>query len=253
MNKVLISILARDKEATLPLYLKCIYNLYYNKKDIVLYIRTNDNSDNTEQILKDFIKANGHEYHSVEFDNSSINPELTRNHDWNSERFKVLGNIRNISLKRTLEYNCDFYFVADCDNFILPHTLMRLVSYNLPIVAPFIKADQGTLYANYHTEVDENGYLKDSQLYSDIFSRTIIGLIQVKVVHCTYLINAEIIHYLTYDDDSYRYEYVIFSDSARKSNIPQYIDNTVDYGIITFNTKPEEMIGFEEKYINLIK
>lgn len=35
-------------------------------------------------------------------------------------------------------------------------------------------------------------------------------------------------------DESGRYEYVIFSDSARKSGTPQYIDNRNVYGRITF-------------------
>lgn len=252
-KKILISILARDKEATLPLYLKCIYNLDYNKKNIVLYIRTNDNADNTEQILKEFIDKHGNEYSAIEFDNSSVNDSLTRHHDWNSDRFKALGHIRNVSLNKTLEYNCDFYFVVDCDNFILPYTLNKLVALDLPIVAPFMKSDQHTLYSNYHSEVDENGYNQSCQQYTDIFSKSIVGVHEVKVVHCTYLIKADIIPKLTYDDNSYRYEYVIFSDSARKNTIPQYIDNTINYGIITFKTTNEEMIGFEEQFLNPLK
>jgi GR25 family glycosyltransferase involved in LPS biosynthesis len=54
------------------------------------------------------------------------------------------------------------------------------------------------------------------------------------VVHCTYLVRADIVPQITYDDGSGRHEYVIFADSARKAGIPQYIDNRQIYGYITF-------------------
>ena len=240
-KKVLIAILARDKEATLPLYLECIRNLDYDKKNIVLYIRTNNNSDNTEQILVDYINIYGSLYSDIHFDNSNVDVNLTTHHDWNVDRFKVLGEIRNESLRKTSIYNCDYYFVADCDNFILPHTLKSLMKFDVPIIAPFLVCDQMNYYSNYHYEVDANGYLANDDRYYTIFSRNIRGVFEVKVVHCTYLVKADVIDKLTYNDNSSRYEYVIFSDSARKNNIPQYIDNTQMYGLITFKTKSEEM------------
>lgn len=68
----------------------------------------------------------------------------------------------------------------------------------------------------------------------DIYNQKIKGLIEVPVVHCTYIIRHEVLHLLTYDGDSWRYEYVIFSDSARKNNIAQYIDNRKLYGYASF-------------------
>jgi hypothetical protein len=40
---------------------------------------------------------------------------------------------------------------------------------------------------------------------------------------------------LSYEDESGRHEYVIFSDVARKAAIPQYLDNRQVYGYITFS------------------
>lgn len=240
-KKIFLAILARDKEATLPLYLECIEKLDYDKKNIVLYIRTNNNSDNTVQILKDFVNKNGTLYSNVVTNYSDVDKQLTTHHEWNSDRFTVLGKIRQDSLLMTLEYGCDYYFVADCDNFILPHTLKSLMKFDVPIIAPFLVSDQSNYYSNFHYEVDANGYLANDDRYNTIFSRSIKGVFQVKVVHCTYLVKADVINKLTYDDKSFRYEYVIFSDSARKNNIPQYIDNTEMYGIVTFKTKKEEM------------
>lgn len=254
-KKILIAILARDKEATLPLYLECLVNLDYDKKDISLYIRTNDNADGTEAILRSFIENNKNLYERIIFNNASVAQNLTTHHNWNRERFSVLGKIRKESLQAAADLKCEYYFVIDCDNFILPHTLKKLMRFDVPIIAPFLVTDEGTYYSNFHYEVDTNGYLEEDDRYYHIFSRAIKGIFQVKVVHCTYLIRAEYLDKLYYEDGSGRYEYVIFSDSARKNNISQYIDNTEMYGLITFKTKSEEMADLNlnsiEKYIKM--
>ena len=54
-------------------------------------------------------------------------------------------------------------------------------------------------------------------------------------MHCTYLVRGDVIQDLTYQDDTDRFEYVIFSDSARKSKVSQYLDNRQIYGYITFD------------------
>lgn len=71
------------------------------------------------------------------------------------------------------------YFVVDCDNFIQAHTLEILLEADLPIVGPLLRNDDFNSYANYHAEVDQNGYLASSPFYSPILSRTIRGLIEV--------------------------------------------------------------------------
>lgn len=59
-------------------------------------------------------------------------------------------------------------------------------------------------------------------------------------MHCTYLVRREVLDRVCYDDGSGRYEYVIFSDSLRKSGIPQYIDNRRIYGKLTFSDTAED-------------
>jgi GR25 family glycosyltransferase involved in LPS biosynthesis/glycosyltransferase involved in cell wall biosynthesis len=235
--RVLVAILAKQKEAALPLYLECIEALDYPKSSIVLYIRTNNNTDNTEQILRDWIARVGQFYAGVEFDASNVEEQVEafREHEWNSTRFKVLGHIRNQSLRRTIELGCEFYFVADVDNFVRRATLRELVALNLPIIAPLLRSiSPERYYSNYHAEIDAAGYLKSCDQYYWILNRHIRGVVEVPVVHCTYLVRVDAIPQLTYADASERHEYVIFSDSARKAGIPQYLDNRQIYGYITF-------------------
>lgn len=243
MELVTIAILAKDKAHTLPLYLKCINNLNYLKKNIILYFRTNDNTDNTEEIIKDWIIENGDLYHSIYFDNTSIDEKLkeesNKHHNWNSHRFKILGEIRNESLKFAYQNN-SHYFVIDCDNFILPNTLKCLIKSEKPIVGPFLRT-VNNFYSNYHDQVNSAGYMKINPNYYSLYKREVIGDHKVDVIHCTYFIRNQYIPYLSYLDDTERHEYVIFSHNARKMNIPQYLNNQELHGLITFAETKEQM------------
>lgn len=230
---ITIAILAKDKAHTLPYLLKCIECQTWPASQTYLYIRTNNNNDNTVEILKNWIKKVGHRYGKIYFDDCDVPQKIQqyKQHEWNSTRFKVLGKIRSDSVAWAYENN-SHYFVVDCDNFIKPHTIEALWSTNLPIVAPLLGSN--CCYSNYHAAVDDRGYFKNCPEYLQYLNREICGLIQVPVVHCTYFIRKEFLPFMSYDDESYRYEYVIFSDSARKQCIPQYLDNREAYGYITF-------------------
>ena len=140
--RVLVAILAKQKEEFLPLYLECIEALDYPKSSIVLYIRTNNNTDRTEYLLREWVERVGHLYADVEFDARDVETPVEQFgvHEWNATRFRVLGYIRNESLRRIRKHRCDFYFVADVDNFVRSCTLRELVALNLPIVAPFLRS-----------------------------------------------------------------------------------------------------------------
>lgn len=104
------------------------------------------------------------------------------------------------------------YFVADCDNFIYPSTIETMVKTHLPIVAPLLHSN--CAYSNFHPAVDANGYNVETPFYLKMVNQEIKGLIQVPVVHCTYFVRYDILPEMSYDDQSARYEYVIFSDNA---------------------------------------
>jgi hypothetical protein len=237
---VVIAILVKDKEATLPTFITCLLNQTFPKERIILYIRTNDNIDKSEEILSVFINEHGSKYKSVFYDNTSVSEDLKKYkpHEWNAQRFKILGKIRNDSIKYALDHNAH-YFVIDVDNFIVPSTLSDMVPIApLGVIAPMLVTK--TAYSNYHSSIDKNGYCVTGNEYLKILNKIIKGCIDVPVVHCTYFIANHILDKVSYDDDSYRYEYVVFSDVLRKQNIPQYIDNRKDYGRISFAITKDE-------------
>ena len=240
MDDIVIAILVKNKEFSLPLYLECISNLNYNKKNIYLYIRTNDNTDNTVKILDDFIIKNITLYKSIYYDKTNISDELKKygNHEWNSLRFSILGQIRQESINYAIEKKCH-YFVVDCDNYITPQTLINLVNNkHFGIISPMLITK--TRYSNFHYIVDDNGYYLEHENYTPILNKNIKGIIDVEVVHCTYFINYNLLKDITYADKTNRYEYVIFSDNLRIKNIPQYLDNREFYGFLNFENTQEE-------------
>jgi hypothetical protein len=246
---LVISILAKSTAHSLPLYLKFIESQTEISKDTIFYIRTNDNKDNTSDILWSWYNRNNWKW-KIYFDDSSIDESLKdiNNHDWSDhKRFKILGKIRNQSVEFALSENAD-YFIADADNLILPHTIKNLRDLNLPVVAPYLRhVNPISLYANYHWSIDENGYMREDPVHYDIWNMKIKGIIEVPVIHCTYLIKNEILKDISYDDNSYRYEYVVFSDNLRKKGIPQYLDNREVYGGILFSadsTTYQEELNF---------
>lgn len=231
---VTIAILAKDKAHLLEEYLTCLEKQTWPKNKTHLYIRTNNNNDETATVLKNWLVKVKDLYLEIYFDESDVEESVQnyKQHEWNCVRFKVLGKIRKDSVEWAFNKR-SHYFIADCDNFIKPNTIEALLKTNLPIVAPFL-TDGHSYYSNYHTAIDKNGYFANSDSYKTIFNQEIKGLFEVPVVHCTYLIRYDFLETIYYDDESYRYEYVIFSDSARKNSISQSIDNREMYGRITF-------------------
>lgn len=235
---ITIAILARDKAHCLPLYLSCIENQTWPKSKTYLYIKTNNNTDKTAEILSNWVEKVKDQYLGIYFDDSNIESKEYKNHEWDCARFKLLGKIRQDSLNYAYERNSD-YFVADCDNFIFSTTIETLQKSGFSLIAPLLHTSYA--YSNFHSKIDENGYYADSPFYFPLVNQEIKGLIQVPVIHCTYFIRHEIVNQMSYDDESYRYEYVVFSDNARKKNIPQYLDTRESYGKITFANNLQEL------------
>ena len=234
-KSVLLAILARNKAHLLPRFLRCIEALEYDKKCITIYINTNNNEDKTEEILENWTAQNREQYRSIIFESHEVEGiPKTGPHEWNPERFKLLGSIRNKSLQKTKECKCDYYFVVDCDNFIAPKTLSYLIGKDKPIIAPLLRSVPtiNDPYSNYFCDITEGGYYQSHPDYQPILQRAKIGTFKVPVVHCTYLVKAEYVDALNYIDGTDDYEFVIFSRNARNRGIEQYICNELEFGTL---------------------
>jgi hypothetical protein len=267
---VFLALLVKQKEAVLPLFLESLNDWDYPKENIFIYIRTNNNTDNTKQLLEEWIEEYGDKYKGLIYNSEDV-PEKVEKYDvhfWNGERFRVLGKIRQESMNQALLTDCEYYFVVDTDNFLFPETLKELVKLDLPIVAPFLRyavalgenADtpveaakreghMSRYYSNYHDKVDDFGSIIPEDLYYKILNQEVRGLIECMCVHCTYLIKREYLSELNYLEQSDRWEYMVFSNSARDKGITQYIDNRTIYGVLTLS----ENIGASRWWFNYLK
>lgn len=236
---ITIAILCKDKAHLLDRYLKCISDLIYPKNKIIIYIRTNDNKDSSEQKLRSWIEENKSQYLEIYIDSSSISENLKKYkpHDWNAERFSILGRIRQDSIEFAIKKKTD-YFVIDCDNFVIPNTLMKLIESKQNVIGPLLRlmpdGEHGLFYSNYHNMAAPNGMYLENPGYYPIVEQTDKRIHAVDVIHCTYYIKNSVLSKVSYIDGTTDYEYAIFSRVLRNAGIQQYIDNTELYGLLTF-------------------
>ncbi|KAA5597317.1 glycosyltransferase [Blastochloris sulfoviridis] len=233
--RVLVSIIAGQDEDSLPLYLQCIEALDYPKSSIVLSVLTFGSTDAIERRLHDWAGRIKDQYAGVEFDagdaGGRVKPFIL--HERTSSTPRSPGHWRKASFSRAQAHGCDFCFVADADTLMRPCTLRELVALNLPIVAPFLRAvSPDDPYSNYHAEIDANGYFENCDQYSWVLNRRVRGVLEMPVVNGSYLVRADVMEDLAFEDGTARLEYVVLAESARKRSIPQYLDNRQVYGYV---------------------
>jgi len=259
-KSIVVSVLAKDKGYCLSFYLNCLLKQTFNKKHIHLYIRTNDNKDNTADILESFISKHGNKYASVHYDSSSIDDKIKsyKEHEWNSQRFNVLSKIRQESIDYAIKLNAH-YFVSDCDNFIAKNVIESLYNdRSLGVIGPMLHKTKSAYYSNFHNVVDSDGYFQGNEMYYKILDRSVKGKIQVDVIHCTYFIDNRLLSSVSYDDGSNRHEYVVFSDNLRKIGVNQYLDNSKFYGFLFLENNEQDMfsefidLNWREEYLSMV-
>lgn len=249
-KKVFLTILARNKAHMLPFYLKCLDKLDYDKKDIIVYINTNNNEDSTQEVLLEWMKKNAQKYGKMIFENGEFQLDATLPHQWNAQRLSVLAAIRDKSLRLAKSEKADYYFVVDCDNFIIPSTLKDLIAKDKPYIGPVLKAipDPGDNASNFFAAVDDNGYYRDDPSYMKVLHGETRGTWKMPVVHCTYLIKAEHLDKLSYSTPSGEWEFIVFSRRARENGIDQYVCNEKDYGT-SINFREAMTLEAEQKKV----
>jgi hypothetical protein len=245
---VFISVLTRNHGKFLPHYFRSLEDMDYDKKNIVIYINTNNNDDDTMGFLTSWIGQNYFKYRNIIFEKGIDDPKITKDLYWdhdNNRRLKKMASIRNRSLDICRLEKTDYYFVMDTDNWVAPITLKYLIQKEKPIIAPFIKLhNDGSMYSNYFNEVTETGYYKPSPLDVDMWRReSMVGTFKVPLVHCTYLIDTKYINDVSYTSSywgDHHYEFVLFANNAREKNVDQYICNEKMFGFVNYGNIIDE-------------
>jgi len=234
--RVQITILARDKERELPMFLKCVENIDYEPRCLDVYVHTNNNSDRTTDILKEWCDKNRNKYGSMTFVEEDI-PELRdkpgrkSEDDWYADggiRLVKLAEIRQKSLEYAYKQNCKYYFVCDVDNFFPPETIRYCVDQNKPIISPMMVQLNGAVPRSFYHICAPNGYWQNNPLETLIWNKSLTGVFKVDLVHMCYMIKTDnLLRGLSYHTDGVQMEFVTFARSARFSGVNQYVTNEI--------------------------
>jgi hypothetical protein len=251
---VLWAILVKDGSKVLDFFFECLLAQDFPLNQVFLYIRTNDNNDDTSEKLRRFIEVYGRLFSGHFFDESSVNTEIKKFalHEWNETRFKVIAEIRQASLKYAEEQKYDFYFTSDVDNFLLPSTLSSLIQLNTTAVTPLLKmvvppnpsVYENIFYSTFHHKIEKsNGQFILSEFGRQIAIGDTQGIFEVDLIHCTYLLRQDVFSKIDYSLQTGNYEYRNFALSLQENGIPQYVDARKVYGCLTLS----ESVDFARK------
>lgn len=139
MPKVLIVAPVRNREKHLPRYLKAIYFLDFEKKDIGFYFIVNDSIDRSEEIIKDFFQKYGQEYRLTRADTVNLSAPLDAR--GSIRRQKIYPNLvflRNKLIDYFLSTDFDYYFSIDSDCLVFPNCLKELLQEDKDIISATI-------------------------------------------------------------------------------------------------------------------
>jgi len=149
---VCISTLVRDRAWILPRYLENLYNLNYNKSNIIIYWLVNDSVDQSEKLLRDFQKKYEHEYRQIIIEKvknrAPIYKRSIAKHPNFAEKYwydvySNLAALRNKVIDKVLEFEeAEFLFNIDSDILVNPEDLNLLLLSDKDTVAGIINNDQ---------------------------------------------------------------------------------------------------------------
>ncbi|XP_051557514.1 procollagen galactosyltransferase 2 [Myxocyprinus asiaticus] len=257
--KVVIAILARNGEHSLPYFLGCIERLDYPKDRISIWAATDHNIDNTTAMLHEWLSRVENLYHSVQLQNMEqemrfYKDELGPKH-WPESRFTHVMKLRQAALTSARAQWADYILFADSDNLLTnTQVLNQLIAENLTLVAPMLESK--TLYSNFWCGMTPQGYYKRTPQYVPIRNWKRNGCHPVPMIHSTVLIDLRrsasaalafypVHHYYLWALD----DIMVFAFSARQAGVQMFICNKEHYGYLPLplNSKQsleEEMESF---------
>ncbi|XP_050993353.1 procollagen galactosyltransferase 2 [Labeo rohita] len=257
--KVVIAVLARNSEHSLPYFLGCIERLDYPKDCISIWAATDHSIDNTTAMLHEWLSEVENLYHSVhlqtmEEEESYYVDELGPKH-WMESRFIHVMKLRQAALTSARTQWADYILFADSDNLLTnTQVLNQLIAENRTLVAPMLESR--TLYSNFWCGMTSQGYYKRTPHYIPIRNWKSTGCHPVPMIHSTMLIDLRrsASAALAFYPVHHRYLWAVddilaFAFSARQAGVQMFICNKEHYGYLplplnTKQTLKEEVESF---------
>ncbi|KAI4482603.1 hypothetical protein M0804_008456 [Polistes exclamans] len=260
---ILIAILIRNKAHTLPYFLSLLEQQNYPKNRIKLWIRSDNNIDNTSEVLRAWLAEESEKYHTIDTfidDNSNGFEDEKSSTNWSPLRFKHVINLRQEALDYARKIWADFIWMLDADTFLMdPNTLTNLILKEQVVVAPLLKSDG--LYSNFWAGMTDDYYYLRTEKYQLILYREDVGCFNVPMIHSAVLINLNMIQsdLLSYNFtnlpkyDGPLDDVITFAVGANESGVPLYICNDQLYGYIMVPLGEDETIKEDLQRLTNIK
>ncbi|KAM4039394.1 procollagen galactosyltransferase 1 [Anomaloglossus baeobatrachus] len=236
---VLIALLARNTESSLPDVLGALDRLRYPKDRLSLWVATDHNLDNTSSILREWLINCQKHYHHVEW-RPQDHPRWFQDEEgpkhWSHSRYEYVMKLRQAALTSAREMWADYIFFIDADNLLTnPNTLSLMIAENKTVVAPMMESRAA--YSNFWCGMTTQGYYRRTPAYMPIRRRERRGCFAVPMVHSTFLIDLrkEASQYLDFYPPHTDYTWafddiIVFAFSCRQADVQMFLCNKEVYG-----------------------
>ncbi|XP_041736833.1 procollagen galactosyltransferase 1-like [Coregonus clupeaformis] len=237
--RVLIALVCRNSEHSLPYFLGTIERLNYPKDRVAIWVATDHNVDNTTAILRDWLVKVQKLYHYVEWrpqEEPTEYQDADSPKQWTNLRYAHVMKLRQAALDSAREMWADYFMVVDCDNLLTnPNVLWKLIKENKTIVAPMLESRAA--YSNFWCGMTSQGYYKRTPAYIPMRKQVRKGCFAVPMVHSTFLIDLrkessrQLAFHPPHPDYSWAFDdIIVFAFSARMADVQMFLCNRETYG-----------------------
>ncbi|XP_044295659.1 inactive glycosyltransferase 25 family member 3 [Varanus komodoensis] len=256
---VVVAILARNAQHSLPHYLGALERMDYPKERISIWCATDHNIDNTTEMLHEWLTAVESQYRDVVFrsveEPSSYPDELGPKH-WTSERFEHLMRLKQDALDFARSEEADYILFADTDCILTDNQTLRfLIAQNQSVVAPMLESQ--TYYSNFWCGITPQGYYRRTADYFPTKNRQRLGCFAVPMVYATFLIDlkrgdtAGLAFHPPHPQYTWPFDdIIVFAYSCQATGAQMYLCNTRQFGFINVPMKSHESL--EDERINFV-
>ncbi|KAF1383538.1 hypothetical protein PFLUV_G00132920 [Perca fluviatilis] len=253
---VLITILARNSQHSLPYFLGCIDRLDYPKDRIAIWAASDHSVDNSTAMLQQWLRGVQHLYHSVEWrpmeQPGSYADEQSPKH-WPDSRFTHVMKLKQAALRTARRLWTDYILFVDSDNLLTNRQVLSdMIAENLTIVAPMLESKG--LYSNFWCGVTPQGYYRRTPEYIPIRKWKQQGCFAAPMVHSTYLLDLRrrASQALAFHPPHPQYPYhlddiMAFAFSSRQAGIQMYVCNKDHYGYLPVPLRQDQTLEEEEE------
>ncbi|KAG5211080.1 inactive glycosyltransferase 25 family member 3 isoform X7 [Ovis aries] len=256
---VVLAILARNAEHSLPHYLGALERLDYPRARLALWCATDHNVDNTTAMLREWLAAVSDDYAAVvwrpEGEPRSYPDEEGPKH-WTKERHQFLMELKQEALTFARDWGADYILFADTDNILTNNqTLQLLIEQGLPVVAPML--DSQTYYSNFWCGITPQGYYRRTADYFPTKNRQRRGCFRVPMVHSTFLVSlraegtAQLAFYPPHPNYTWPFDdIIVFAYACQAAGVSVHVCNEQRYGYLNVPVKSHQ--GLEDERVNFI-